>query len=77
MPAHSWVSQQEHRLDDNTTLMSTTDPNSYITHANDDFVQVSGYSLQELTGQPHNILRHPDMPKAAFADMWATLKQNC
>ena len=75
MPAQSWVSQQEYPLDDDTTLMSTTDPNSYITHANDDFVEVSGYSLQELTGQPHNILRHPDMPKAAFADMWSTLKQ--
>ena len=75
MPAQSWVNQQEYPLDDDTTLMSTTDPNSYITHANDDFVQVSGYSLQELTGQPHNLVRHPDMPKAAFADMWSTLKQ--
>nr|WP_318384323.1 methyl-accepting chemotaxis protein [uncultured Enterobacter sp.] len=75
MPAHSGVSQHEYLLDDDTTLMSTTDLNSYITHANDTFVQVSGYALDELIGQPHNLVRHPDMPKAAFADMWATLKR--
>ncbi|MDM6886568.1 methyl-accepting chemotaxis protein [Enterobacter asburiae] len=62
-------------MDDDTTLMSTTDVHSYITHANDTFVQVSGYQLDELTGQPHNMVRHPDMPKAAFADMWYTLQQ--
>lgn len=55
--------------------MSTTDLESYITHANDTFVQVSGYQLNELLAQPHNLVRHPDMPKAAFADMWYTLKQ--
>ncbi len=55
--------------------MSTTDLQSYITHANDTFVQVSGYTLQELQGQPHDMVRHPDMPKAAFADMWFTLKK--
>ena len=38
-------------------------------------MQVSGYTLQELQGQPHNMVRHPDMPKAAFADMWFTLKK--
>ncbi|MDI5817564.1 hypothetical protein MJI46_34815, partial [Salmonella enterica subsp. enterica serovar Cerro] len=38
-------------------------------------VQVSGYQLNELLAQPHNLVRHPDMPKAAFADMWYTLKQ--
>ncbi|WP_318373792.1 methyl-accepting chemotaxis protein [Enterobacter sp.] len=75
MPAQPWVSQHEYSLDDDTTLMSTTDLNSYITHANDTFVQVSGYELHELIGQPHNLVRHPDMPKAAFADMWATLKR--
>ncbi|WP_434532935.1 methyl-accepting chemotaxis protein, partial [Enterobacter asburiae] len=69
------VTQNEYPLDDDTTLMSTTDVHSYITHANDTFVQVSGYQLDELTGQPHNMVRHPDMPKAAFADMWYTLQQ--
>ncbi|KXA03649.1 aerotaxis receptor [Citrobacter koseri] len=55
--------------------MSTTDLQSYITHANDTFVQVSGFTLNELLMQPHNLVRHPDMPKAAFADMWYTLRQ--
>lgn len=75
MPSHPPVTRRELTLDDNTTLMSTTDLQSYITHANDTFVQVSGYTLHELTGSPHNLVRHPDMPKAAFADMWHTLKQ--
>jgi PAS domain S-box len=75
MSSSSWVTQNEYPLDADTTLMSTTDLHSYMTHANDTFVQVSGYSLQELVGQPHNMVRHPDMPKAAFADMWYTLQQ--
>jgi aerotaxis receptor len=56
------------------TLMSTTDPSSKIMYANDDFIAISGYTSAELQGQPHNLVRHPDMPTAAFADMWATLK---
>ena len=75
MSSPTYVTQHEYPLDDDTTLMSTTDVHSYITHANDTFVQVSGYQLDELTGQPHNMVRHPDMPKAAFADMWYTLQQ--
>ncbi|ENX4470701.1 methyl-accepting chemotaxis protein [Enterobacter roggenkampii] len=75
MSSPTYVTQIEYPLDDDTTLMSTTDVHSYITHANDTFVQVSGYQLDELTGQPHNMVRHPDMPKAAFADMWYTLQQ--
>ena len=75
MSSPPYVTQNEYPLDDDTTLMSTTDVHSYITHANDTFVQVSGYQLDELTGQPHNMVRHPDMPKAAFADMWYTLQQ--
>ena len=75
MSSPSFVTQNEFPLDSDTTLMSTTDLQSYMTHANDTFVQVSGYTLQELMGQPHNMVRHPDMPKAAFADMWYTLQQ--
>lgn len=75
MSSSSFVTQNEYPLDADTTLMSTTDLQSYLTHANDTFVQVSGYTLQELMGQPHNLVRHPDMPKAAFADMWYTLQQ--
>ncbi|EKT58163.1 methyl-accepting chemotaxis sensory transducer with Pas/Pac sensor [Providencia burhodogranariea DSM 19968] len=55
--------------------MTTSDLDGNITHVNDSFIQVSGYSLSELIGQPHNIIRHPEMPKAAFVDMWNTLKK--
>lgn len=75
MSTRQHVTQREFMLDDDTTLMSTTDLKSYITHANDAFVRVSGYELHELQDQPHNIVRHPDMPKAAFADLWFTLQQ--
>jgi len=75
MSSPDYVTQNEYPLDDDTTLRSTTDLHSYMTHTNDTFVQVSGFTLQELLGQPHNIVRHPDMPKAAFADMWYTLQK--
>ena len=75
MSSPPYVSQQRFMLDADTTLMSTTDQQSYITHANDAFIHASGYTLGELLDQPHNVVRHPDMPKAAFADMWYTLKQ--
>jgi aerotaxis receptor len=69
------VTQHEYAISDDATLMSTTDTDSYIRYANDKFVEVSGFDEEEIIGQPHNMVRHPDMPEAAFADMWATLKQ--
>lgn len=75
MHTHPPVTQQEYPLDDDTTLMTTTDARSYITYANSAFIEVSGYDRSEIDGQPHNLVRHPDMPAAAFADMWATLNQ--
>ncbi|AOK62992.1 aerotaxis receptor Aer [Burkholderia ubonensis] len=68
------VTQHEFEFPDDVTLMSTTDADSTITYANAAFIQVSGFSGEEIEGQPHNLVRHPDMPKEAFADMWATLK---
>ena len=68
------VTQREYELTDNITLMSTTDPQGRVTYANAAFVDASGFSHEELQGAPHNIVRHPDMPAQAFADMWATLK---
>jgi aerotaxis receptor len=56
-------------------ILSTTDLTSAITYANDDFIQISGYTRDELLGTPHNLLRHPDMPAQAFAHMWQTLKR--
>jgi aerotaxis receptor len=47
-----------------------------ILFANEDFCRVAGYTLEELVGKPHSIVRHVDMPKAAFADLWATIRQN-
>lgn len=55
-------------------IISRTDLNGTILEANDAFVEASGYEKDELIGQPHNILRHPDVPKAVFADMWQTLQ---
>jgi len=61
---------REQLFDEHEILLSTTDINSKIKYANDNFCKIAGYSVEELTGQPHNMVRHPDMPKAAFADLW-------
>src|SRR3954470_6773251 len=55
-------------------LVSRTDIGGRITFANQDFVDISGYTLDELVGAPHNIVRHPDMPRQAFGNLWATIK---
>ena len=68
------ITQREFEFPDSATLMSTTDTQSHITYANAAFIEVSGFAREEIMGQPHNLVRHPDMPKEAFADMWATLK---
>ncbi|MBN8505853.1 MAG: PAS domain-containing protein, partial [Burkholderiales bacterium] len=68
------VSQREYSLPEGTTLLSTTDTQSHIRYANAAFISVSGFDRDELMGQPHNLVRHPDTPPEAFADMWATLK---
>ncbi|WP_434664115.1 methyl-accepting chemotaxis protein [Aeromonas sp. NJAU223] len=65
----------EIRFPDQISLISTTDPASHITYANQHFCDVAGYSASEMEGVPHNLVRHPDMPKAAFADMWRRLQQ--
>jgi PAS domain S-box-containing protein len=53
-------------------IVSRTDLAGNITHVNDAFVEISGYDIDELIGKPHYILRHPDMPKAAYKDLWST-----
>jgi methyl-accepting chemotaxis protein len=68
------ITQTEYVLADGETIVSRTDLKGKITYVNRDFIVASGFTEAELIGQPHNILRHPDMPPAAFEDMWATLK---
>ena len=51
-------------------ILSETDENGIITYANDVFCEIAGYKIEELIGQPHNIVRHPEMPKIAFKGLW-------
>ncbi|MDT8990477.1 methyl-accepting chemotaxis protein [Curvibacter sp. APW13] len=67
------VTQREVDYPDATMLVSVTDTRGYITHCNSAFVDVSGYSAEELRGSNHNLIRHPDMPPAAFRDLWRTV----
>ena len=67
---------QEVVLKTNDFLVSQTDSKGIILFANDDFCKVAGYRVEELIGKPHNVVRHADMPKAAFKDLWDTVKQN-
>jgi aerotaxis receptor len=55
-------------------IYSRTDLKGHITEANDAFASISGYRVEEMLGKPHNLVRHPDMPREAFADMWRSLK---
>lgn len=68
------VTHREYPFPAGQTLVSSTDLKGRILHANSVFVETSGYALEELLGQPHNILRHPDVPEEAFRDMWATIQ---
>jgi aerotaxis receptor len=68
------VTQREFDFPEHATLLSTTDVHSHVAYANEAFLAVSGFTAEEIMGQPHNLVRHPDMPQQAFADMWATLK---
>ncbi|MEA3554594.1 MAG: PAS domain-containing protein [Campylobacterota bacterium] len=65
---------QETLLNDNSFLVSETDEKGNIIYANDEFCRVAEYSLEELLGKPHNLVRHKDMPRAAFQDLWDTVK---
>lgn len=67
------VTQNSLKVQPDQTLVSVTDLKGRITYANKAFVSLSGYTNEELQGQPHNIVRHPDMPEEAYRDMWDTL----
>jgi methyl-accepting chemotaxis protein len=68
------VTQNEVKLTDATLIVSKTDLQGRITYINRDFLEISGFTETELIGEPHNIVRHPDMPSEAFVDLWKTLK---
>ena len=68
------VTTQEAPYPDGRLIVSRTDPTGVITHVNQSFVSMSGYQKEELIGAPHHILRHPDMPPAAFKDLWDTVE---
>ncbi len=74
MRANLPVTQQEFPFPADKTLVSVTDLKGRITYCNEVFVAVSGYTKEDLLGQPHNIIRHPDMPEEAFRDLWATIR---
>ncbi|MDO6562053.1 PAS domain-containing methyl-accepting chemotaxis protein [Amphritea sp. 1_MG-2023] len=65
---------REIEVPESSRLISTTSLSGSITYANQNFIDIAGYSREELLGQPHNIVRHPDMPAAAFEDLWRSAK---
>jgi aerotaxis receptor len=64
----------ETEVPEDELIISRTDLSGKITYANETFCAISGYSEEELIGKPHSIVRHPDMPSAAFKDLWETIK---
>ena len=68
------VTATEYPITDETLIVSRTDPKGRLTYFNDQFVAAAGFTEAELMGQPHNIIRHPDMPPEAFDNLWTTLK---
>ena len=68
------VTQNEYPLKPGSVLVSRTDSKGVIEYGNEDFFTAAGFSQQDILNQPHNIVRHPDMPSEAFRDLWSTLK---
>jgi len=66
----------ERLLDPRIPIVTKTDLKGRITYANPAFVEISGFTLEELLGQPHNVVRHPDMPRDAFKDLWDTARRD-
>lgn len=74
MPADVYVTNVETVVPEGVFIYSQTDLKGRITVANQAFADMCGYTVEEMLGKPHNIIRHPDMPKAAFADLWKSMK---
>ena len=68
------VTQKEVPVSASANILSTTDTKGRITYVNQDFLEISGFEEEELIGKAHNVVRHPDMPPAAFEDLWRTIQ---
>lgn len=66
--------EQEVKLNKDTMIVSETDERGNIIYANEDFCLIAEYNIDEIIGKPHNIVRHPDMPKIAFKGLWDTIQ---
>ena len=69
------VTQREHDYPESWVIVSTTDTKGIITYCNKPFIEISGFDESELIGVNHNVIRHPDMPPAAFKNLWDTVKK--
>ena len=65
---------EEIKMSISDIIVTETDDKGIITFANEDFCKIAGYKKEELLGSPHNMVRHSDMPKAAFKDLWQTVQ---
>ena len=70
------ATQQEREIDAYSSIISKTDTKGHITYVNQAFIDISGFTQEELIASPQNIVRHPDMPEAIFGDMWHTLRSD-
>ena len=68
------VTNREVLVPEGETIVSRTDAKGRIAFVNKAFIDISGFTAEELIGAPHNVVRHPDMPAEAFADLWKTIK---
>lgn len=74
MAQHTNLTGKEHFFDDDEIIVSKTDLKGRITYCNDVFLKVSGYTESEVVGQPHSLIRHPEMPRAIFKLLWDTIQ---
>ena len=77
MKSDTYISEEQSLVDayDKHVIFSKTDLKGVITHVSDAFCKISGYSKEELVGQHHNMVRHPDMPSSTFKEVWDLLKK--
>lgn len=69
------ITNKELKFDEHCNILSTTDLKGAISYVNPDFIEISGFSEEELVGKNHNVVRHPDMPPAAFESLWTSMKE--